>query len=146
MTSGRHLSMRSVLVLCGVGALAVGASTPALAQSLQVPLVRQDFSDCANGNVTDPGGLLTSGTLSLVRNGNGTTSISVAMTVNPDTTYHFFLKCVTLLGDIKTDDEGIGEAAFTFPTNSVGGVYGFDMYPEGAPAGNKFQSVQVRFQ
>ena len=51
-----------------------------------------------------------------------------------------------LLGDIKTDDEGIGEAIFTFQTNSVGGVFAFDMYPEGAPAGNKFQSMQVNFQ
>jgi hypothetical protein len=82
----------------------------------------------------------------VVRNPDATTSVKIAMTVQPDTTYHFFLKCVRLLGDIKTDDEGIGEATFTFQTNSVGGVFAFDMYPEGAPAGNKFQSVQVHFQ
>jgi hypothetical protein len=25
-------------------------------------------------------------------------------------------------------------------------VYGFDMYPEGGPAGNRYQSAQVSFQ
>jgi hypothetical protein len=53
---------------------------------------------------------------------------------------------VRQLGDIKTDDEGIGEAVFTFQTNSTGAVFAFDMYPEGAPAGNKYQSAQVNFQ
>jgi hypothetical protein len=67
------------------------------------------------------------------------------MTVSPDTTYHFFLKCVRQLGDIKTGDEGTGFATFTFPTNSVGSAYGFDMYPEGAHPGNKFQSATVKF-
>jgi hypothetical protein len=57
-----------------------------------------------------------------------------------------FLKCVRQLGDIKTQDEGTGSATFEFPTSSVGNVFAFDMYPEGAPAGNKFQSVQVHFQ
>ena len=84
--------------------------------------------------------------MAVVRNGDGTTSVKIAMTVKPGTTYHFFLKCVRQLGDIKTDDEGIGEALFTFPTNSAGPVFAFDMYPEGAPSGNKYQSVQVKFQ
>jgi hypothetical protein len=59
---------------------------------------------------------------------------------------HFFLKCVRPLADITTDDEGVAIASFAFSTNLVGAVYGFDMYPEGAPAGNKFQSAQVSFQ
>ena len=50
------------------------------------------------------------------------------------------------LGDVKTDDEGVANLAFAFPTNLVGAVYGFDMFPEGAPAGNKFQSAQVSFR
>ena len=50
-----------------------------------------------------------------------------------------------ILGDIKTWDEGEGEATFTFDTNETGNVYAFDMYPEGAPPGNKYQSVQVKY-
>jgi hypothetical protein len=68
------------------------------------------------------------------------------MTVTPNTTYHFFLKCVRLLGDITTDPEGIGLATFTFQTSDVGSTFAFDMYPEGAPSGNKFQSMTVHFQ
>ena len=138
------------VVCCGLGAL-LAATGPVAAQDkarlpAKVSMVRQDFSDCQNGNVSDNGGLLTSGTAWLLSNNDGTTTVKIAITVNPDTTYHFFLKCVRLLGDIKTDDEGTGEAVFTFRTNEVGPVFAFDMYPEGAPAGNKFQSVQVKYQ
>jgi hypothetical protein len=53
---------------------------------------------------------------------------------------------VRQLTDITTDDEGVAVVSFAFPTSLVGAVYAFDMYPEGAPAGNKFQSAQVAFQ
>lgn len=111
----------------------------------QANLVRQDQSDCSNSNVpiNSPN---VSGNLWLVRGNDGTTTVKVAMTVSPNTTYHFYLKCVRQLGDIKTGDEGTGFATFTFPTDTVGPVYAFDMYPEGAPPGNKFQSVTVKFQ
>jgi hypothetical protein len=135
-----------VLAVCGL-ALSFVAAGPAQAQSNNervVSLVLQDFSDCTNSNVSDKNG--EQGQVAVVRNSDGTTSVKIAMTVMPDTTYHFFLKCVRQLGDIKTDDEGIGEALFTFQTDSVGPVFAFDMYPEGAPAGNKYQSVQVIFQ
>jgi hypothetical protein len=72
--------------------------------------------------------------------------VQVAMTVSPNTSYHFFLKCVRLLGDIKTDEDGIGMAAFDFQASEVGANFAFDMYPEGAPAGNKFQSLSVSFR
>jgi hypothetical protein len=132
----------SVIVLCG---FAVAFAAPAAAQTVvAIPLVLQDFSDCTNSNVTDPNGLLTRGTVWAVRNNDGTTSLKIGMTVQPKTTYHFFLKCVRILGDITTGDEGTGTAMFTFPTNSVGNVFAFDVYPEGAPAGNKLQSMTVR--
>ena len=86
------------------------------------------------------------GTVLIVRKPDGTTTLKVGMTVQPDTTYHFFLKCVPLLGDIKTGDESIGEAIYTLPAGAVGAVFAFDMYPEGAPAGNKYQSMQVHLQ
>jgi len=148
MRSMLHSQWRwnGVLTVCGL-ALSFAAAGPAQAQSSNVrvvSLVLQDFSDCTNSNVNDKGG--EQGQVAVVRNSDDTTSVKIAMTVKPDTTYHFFLKCVRQLGDIKTDDEGIGEALFTFPTNSTGPVFAFDMYPEGAPAGNKYQSVQVNFQ
>ncbi len=138
---GRH---GYACLLIGLG-LGLGTHTQAAAQTaISVSLVQQDFSDCTNANVKDNGGGAPGGTAFLVRNRDGSTSIKVDMTVRANTTYHFFLKCVRQLGDIKTDDEGIGAASFMLPPGAVGKVFAFDMYPEGAPAGNKFQSVQVR--
>lgn len=137
---------RHARLLCGLAVLglAVLAASGATAQEERsVPLVRQDSSDCTNSTVKP--GIEPPGTIWLVRNSDNTTAVKIAMTVVPDTTYHFFLKCVRQLGDIKTDDEGIGVAVFSFPTNSAGNVYAFDMYPDGVPAGNKFQSVTVKF-
>jgi hypothetical protein len=50
-----------------------------------------------------------------------------------------------LLGDITTYDEGDGIGLFTFQTNEAGNVFAFDMYPEGAPPGNKYQSGQIKY-
>ena len=113
------------------------------APSIVVPLVRQDQSDCTNSNVRS--GDNDRGVIFVTRLPDGTTAAKVSMTVSRNTTYHLFLKCVRQLGDIKTDDEGIGGGVFTFPTNSVGSTFAFDMYPEGAPPGNKFQSVTVKY-
>jgi hypothetical protein len=82
----------------------------------------------------------------VTRLSDGNTSVKVAMTAKPATIYRLFLKCVRQLTDITTDDEGVANVSFAFPTNLVGAVYGFDMYPEGGPAGNKYQSAQVSFQ
>jgi hypothetical protein len=108
-------------------------------------LMRQDFSDCGNADITasNPTGI--GGSILVSRGGDGITRVKVAMTAKPNTTYHFFLKCVRILGDITTQDEGEAVAEFEFPTNSVGDSYAFDMYPEGAPVGEKFQSVTIKF-
>ncbi len=82
----------------------------------------------------------------VVRDSNGTTEVKIAMTASPDTVYQVFLKCVRQLGDVTTGDEGVGIAVFSFPSNIAGNVFAFDVYPNGAPAGNKFQSVQVAFK
>jgi hypothetical protein len=118
---------------------------PILPNERQVYLVRQDQSDCTNSNVPATDSPNVSGNLWLTRGDDGNTTVKVAMTASPNTTYHFFLKCVRQLGDIKTGDEGTGFATFSFPTNSVGQTYAFDTYPEGAPPGNKFQSASVRY-
>jgi hypothetical protein len=109
-------------------------------------MIRQDQSDCANAdvNASDPSRI--GGSVWLVRQADGNTSVKVAITGTPNTTYHFYLKCVRQLGDIKTQDEGEGVGLFQFATKDTGPTLAFDMYPEGAPSGNKFQSVQVKFQ
>jgi hypothetical protein len=112
----------------------------------QVYLVRKDQSDCTNSDVPNVDSPLVFGNLWLTRLHDGNTSVKIAITATPKTTYHFFLKCVRQLTDITTDEEGVANAAVAFPTSLVGAVYAFDMYPEGAPAGNKFQSAQVKFQ
>jgi hypothetical protein len=129
-------------------ALLVGLGlTPVAAQQVtSVPLVLQDFSDCQNGNVSDPSGLLTKGTVFINKNTDGSINLKVGITLVPNTTYHFYLKCVRQLGDITTGDEGTAVATFTIPPNTVGNVFAFDSYPEGAPAGNKMQSMTVRLQ
>ena len=112
----------------------------------QVYLVRKDQSDCTNSDVPNADSPLVAGNVWVSSLNNGTTSLKIAMTASPRTTYQFFLKCVRQLGDITTDDEGVANVTFSFPTNLVGAVYGFDMYPAGAPPGNKFQSARVSFQ
>lgn len=114
-------------------------------QEREVSLVRQDQSDCENGNVSDRDPSLIGGTAWVVRGSDGTTKVKVGITARPNMTYHFFLKCVRLIGDIKTWDEGEGQGEFTFRTNEIGNVFAFDMYPEGAPPGNKYQSVSVKY-
>ena len=104
-------------------------------------LIRQDFSGCSNGNGSDSDHSLQGGRVWVVRGSDRVTRVKVAMTATRDTTYHFFLKCVRLLGDIRTPDEGEGYGTFEFPTNSVGNMFAFDMYPEEAPASNKYQSI-----
>jgi hypothetical protein len=134
------IALLGVLALCGVSTSAVGQS------SEKISLIQQDSSDCTNTTVKDDPYRTRGGEIVVTRNTDGTTSVGVGMTVTANTTYHFYLKCVRQLGDITTDDGGIGEASFSFPTSSVGNVYAFDMYPEGAPSGDKFQSLTVTFK
>jgi hypothetical protein len=122
------------------------AGDPSQGPVVEVALVRQDQSDCTNSDVSDKDPSLLGGTVWVNRKPDGITSVKVSITAKPNTTYRFFLKCVRLLGDITTHDEGDGNGAFEFPTNAVGPVFAFDMYPDGAPSGNKYQSVQVAFR
>lgn len=111
----------------------------------QVYLVRQDQSDCDNSNVPNVDSPLVSGNVWVTRQSDGNTNIRVAITAKPRTTYHFHLKCVRRLTDIATDDEGVGFASISVPTSQFSAMFAFDMYPEGAPSGNKFQSATVKF-
>jgi len=149
----RSKSLR-VCIAAGLGAAFIVAGAAAVAQIKPPPvppnqrnvyLVWQDFSDCQNGNVPNTDGPNVGGFVKVIRGTDGNTQVAVALTGKPNTSYHFFLKCVRILGDIQTGDEGIGTGLFSFRTNETGNVFAFDSYPEGAPAGNKFQSSQVSF-
>src|SRR4051812_406378 len=127
--SFRQSSIPVAIALAGAVTLSF-LDAPLQAQSpisRNVVLVRQDQSDCTNSNVPNVDSPNVGGDLSIVRGSDGNTTVKVAMTVSPNTTYHFYLKCVRQLGDITTSDEGLGFGIFSFPTNSAGGTYAFDM-------------------
>jgi hypothetical protein len=110
-------------------------------------LVQQNFSDCQNANVSSAPPAIVGGEGQVTQRDGGQTTVNIRLTkVAPNTSYNFFLKCHFLLGVIKTDATGRGNNTFTFQTNVTGPVYAFDMYPDGAPLGNKYQSVQINFQ
>jgi hypothetical protein len=130
-------------------AAALHAAGSAFAQEVDVrdvSLVLQDFSDCANADVSAADLSLVGGTVSVQRRPDHTTVIMVDLAAQPNTTYHFFLKCVRLLGDLTTDAGGFVSAVLRFRTEETGNIFAFDVYPEGAPSGNKFQSVQVNYR
>jgi hypothetical protein len=145
---------RSPLLLSVLLATATAPASALLAQDApprvpaqrEVYLIQQDSSGCNNADVKLDDWSRQKGTVLVMRGTDGITRVKVGFTGAANTSFHFFLKCVRLLGDIKTEDEGQAQASFEFPTNSVGDVFGFDMYPEGAPSGRKYQSMQVSFQ
>src|SRR5262245_27849148 len=107
--------LRHGLIWGAVGA-ALAASISALAQitprqldpnQRQVVLVRQDTSDCSGSNVPNVDSPLVGGTLWATQLFDGNTSVKIAMTTRPNTTYRISLKCVRPLGDLTTDDEGV---------------------------------------
>jgi hypothetical protein len=132
-----------VPLLIAVAMLASTVSFSADAQQM-TSLIRQDFSDCNNSEVNANNPSLIGGAFWVVRQSNGSTTAKVGITASPDTTYNLYHKCVGQIGTITTGDEGVGEGVFTFQTNP--GILTFDMYPNGAPAGNKFQSVPINVQ
>ena len=126
----------------------VGSSSQVLADdNVKVDLVRLDFSDCINSNVAciaagNPD--LVDGFIDVHLDQDGNLLITVHLNHGtPQTTYNFYLKCVEFLGHLYTNPQGVGNAMFTVPSGTVGSVFAFDMYPPGAPLGNKYQSVQV---
>jgi hypothetical protein len=137
--------------IAGLALLAAAIATSSAAEArtrFLTLMVKQDFSDCGNSTVTPtPSPAQVGGEAEVTRRDGNVTTVNVRLTrVAPNTTYHLFLKCVNLLGDIKTDAKGRGNNTFTFQTSTIGPVYAFDMYPDGAPLGNKYQSIQINFQ
>jgi hypothetical protein len=115
-------------------------SAPVASDGVQVSLIQQDESDCTNTTVkNDPN--RTRGGEIFVTKQESSVDIQIGLTAEPNTTYHVFLKCVTQIGDLVTGDEGAGVATFSIATPTS--PFAFDIYPDGAPSGNKFQSMTV---
>lgn len=112
----------------------------------QVVLVHQDASECSGRDVPNADSAAVRGTIWATRLFDGNTGVKVAITARPNTTYHVMLKCVRPIGDIKTDDEGVGNLSLVFPTNLVGAEYSFELAPDNAAAGSRYQSAQVSFR
>ena len=105
----RVFGLQGVVVGTILASTALAIPTPPIpANERQVYLVRQDQSDCQNNNVPNQDGPNVSGIVTVIRGQDGNTTVNVALTGTPNTTYHFFLKCVRQLGDIKTGYEGTG--------------------------------------
>jgi hypothetical protein len=140
------IAIAAVAVLASsVATLAQMAQRQADPSQRQVVLVRQDTSDCSGRDVPNVDSPLVGGTLWATRLFDGNTSVKVAMTTRPNTTYRVALKCVRPLGDITTDDEGVAIVSFAFPTDLVGPVYSFELSAGDTP-GSKYQSAQITFQ
>ena len=130
-TRMRGVMLHGVRVVAGAAVL--GTSVATLAQvagqapsepQRQVYLVRQDFSDCTR-RATSPTSIRP---WSAEMSGSRGAQQQHRREGRHDghaqaPTYHFFLKCVRLLGDITTDDEGAANVSFAFPTNLAGPVF-----------------------
>jgi hypothetical protein len=127
-------------VMCGKRAETAAAAHTAA--GIETYLIRQTQSDCNNSNVNANNPSLIGGVAFVARQNNGNTYVKVEITGTPNTTYNVYRKCVGQLGTIATQDGGIGFGVFDFQTNS-GTVVAFDMYPNGSPPGNTFQSVPI---
>lgn len=111
---------------------------------VEVSLIRQDSSDCVNSTVpNDPD--LRVGSVIVVRNDDGTTTVVVDATLTPDTAYNFYLKCVRQIGSFTTGDEGTGGGKFSFNTDETGATFAFDCYGDPQVPGDIYQACTVNF-
>ncbi len=136
-------TVKSGIALALMLAMTWTGAALATQRDVKVDLIRQDFSDCVNSNVTPTSGQV--GGFVDVHPDEDQLVIKVNLKHGtPNTKYNIFLKCVKQIGTFTTNDRGVGEAEFRIPKNLVSSVFAFDMYPDGAPSGNKYQSVQVK--
>ena len=144
--SKQYGAISAAVFATSVAALAQNVLQPNLnSNQRQVVLVRQETSDCAGSDVSNVNSPLVGGMLLATQLSDGNTSVTLAMTGRPNTTYRVEVKCVRPLGEVTTDDDGVANVSFDFPTNLVGPVYSFELAPR-AGAGERYQSAQVRFQ
>jgi hypothetical protein len=144
---GKTMRRNYVLALL-LAIVLIGSSSQLLAaDNVKVGLVRLDWSDCVNSDVAGIAAAypdLVEGFINVHLEEEGKLLIIVHLKHGaPGTTYNVYLKCIGPIGSLYTNPLGVGNAIFTVPSDYVGPVFAFDMYPDGAPLGYKYQSVQV---
>ncbi len=113
--------------------------------AVTVALVRQDEGSCSNENVVDNGSAAIGGSVTVSPESSIATIAGIRLVgVSPNTSYRIFLKCVRQLGTLRTDASGNAGRTVDFPTDAAGAVYAIELFPEGAPAGSKLQSLSLR--
>src|SRR6202040_3501386 len=113
--------------------------------ALTVALVRQDEGSCTNDNVADSSSAVLAGSATVSRETSTTSTAAIRLAgTTPNTSYHVYLKCFRQLGMIRTDAAGNAGRTFEFPTDAVGSVIAFEIFPEGAPPGTKLQSLAIK--
>jgi hypothetical protein len=143
--------MRRIYVLVLFLAIVVLGGSPQLlaADNVKVGLVLKDFSTCTNDDVAEYAEAnpdLVHGFVNVHFEEAGKLLLIVHLKYGtPNTEYQVSVKCVNTFEErLYTNPEGVGNAIYRVPPEwAVGPVFAIDMYPEGAPLGNKYQSVQV---
>ncbi|MCI0737377.1 MAG: hypothetical protein L0Y50_14085 [Beijerinckiaceae bacterium] len=114
-------------------------------RALTVALVHQDSESCSNDNVSDAGQAPVAGSVTVFPATFDTNSAGVRLAgALPNTNYRIFIKCGKQLGTLRTDAEGNGGRTFNYLTNSLSPAYAFEIYPDGAEAGAKLQSLTLK--
>jgi hypothetical protein len=116
-------------------------AAPTSDEGVKASLIQQDQSDCLNTTVQDDPNRIRGGEIFITPAGGGNIDVQVALTADANTTYNVYLKCVRQIGVLVTTDDAIAVETFTIP--DPGAQFAFDIYPDGAPSGNKFQSMTV---
>lgn len=151
----QHMRSATICALGGAATLAIfGAAfaqqdaaepspwtAPAPSEGVKASLIQQDESDCLNTTVQDDPNRIRGGEIFITPAAGGNIDVQFALTADPDTSYNVYLKCVRQIGVLTTSDDGIAISTFTIP--DPGAQFAFDVYPDGAPSGNKFQSMTV---
>src|SRR5947208_2083612 len=90
----RRLLLSLIVLAMPLAALSASAQGGDQSRTAEAFLVRQDNSDCGNSDVKADDPSRIGGTVQITRQTDGKLRMKVAITAAPDTTYHFFLKCV----------------------------------------------------
>jgi hypothetical protein len=113
--------------------------------AVTVALVLQDEGSCGNENVVDSGTAAVSGSVTVARATEESSTAGIRLFgLAPNTSYRILLKCGRQLGTLRTDDKGNGGRTVDFPNSAAADVYAFEVSPEGAAPGPKLQSLPFR--
>lgn len=111
--------------------------------ALTAPIVRQAALNCASAAGAGDGAVL-GGSVTVFRAPGHAIAVTVRMNggATPNTKYNLSVNCEHVLGGVRTDAQGNGDARFSFVETEVGPTFALGLAAE-APAGDVFQSVAL---